>query len=145
MTDDATRLHDAEASVAREYVFYVGERVGTVGLWKRYDDDYGDEETPPQYTQEYPIVQNTRGRWMWNASDESAGNVDSTAPTDEFWRGLEQIAIGEFADLELDCEWYEAELIGELLDLCHAVDGDNLPTEIGGLLAYAEQQRWVDD
>ena len=139
------RLHDAEASVAREYVFYVGERVGTVGLWKRYDDDYGDDAVPPQYTQEYPIVQNTRGRWMWNASDESEGNVDSIDPTDEFWRGLEQIANGELRGLEIDPEWYEAEVIGELLDLCHAVDGDELPTEIGGLLAYAKERRWADD
>jgi len=136
------RLPAIEASMAREYVFYVGDKVGSVSLWKRYDDDYGDEEVPTQFTQEYPIVQNTRGRWMWNGSDESAGNVGSIEPTDEFWRGLEQIANGDLRGLEIDPEWYEAELIGELLDLCHAVDGDDLPTEIGGLLAYAQSNKW---
>jgi len=147
---DSERLHDAEASMAREYHFYIGEPVGTVGLWQQYDDDYGDGETPLQYTQEYPIFQNTRGRGVWNSDSIDETTMDRREPSDDFWRALAVIAEqGPASRLGFEGEWYEAEVIQSIIDLAMSIDGEPLPSEIGGLLVYAEDERWkggdVDD
>jgi len=129
--------------MAREYHFYIGEPVGTVGLWKRYDDDYADGETPVQFTQEYPIAQNTRGRMIWNSDRPDETNMNCCAPTDEFWAALKQIADGQPEEpIEADVEWYEAEIIESVINMALTFDGEELPTEIGGLLAYAKEGKW---
>jgi hypothetical protein len=129
--------------MAREYHFYIGEQIGTVGLWKEYDDDYGDEETPHQFTKEYPIFQNTRGRGIWNSNSSDETTMNRRDPTDEFWRGLAKIAAqGPKAQFDFDGEWYEAEVIQSIIDLSISLRGEAMPSEVGGLLVYAEEGRW---
>ena len=125
----------------RTYVFYIGEPIGTVGLWKRYQGDDGGEE--------YPIYQNTRGRGIWNSCDTATTNQDCEHPTDAFWRVLEQLTNGQRTldggfDVE-DCYWYEIETLESVMAMATQHDADDLPVEIGGLLAYAESGRWEDE
>jgi len=39
-------IPELETATARTYVFYVGEPIGTVGLWKRYDDSLDEGDQP---------------------------------------------------------------------------------------------------
>lgn len=141
-------IPELETATARTYVFYVGEPIGSVGLWKRYDDSL-DEDVPEAFAREYPIFQNTRGRGIWNSSDTETSNVGLKEPTDAFWRALQQLASEQQSltgGIDVDeCEWYEVEAIQSVVDMTLSVDADDIPAEIGGLLAYADSGRWTDE
>ncbi|WP_256394143.1 hypothetical protein [Natronoarchaeum rubrum] len=136
-------LPSLDGEPRRVYHFEVGDPVGTVGLWKRYASDEFDE-----FVAEYPIYQNTRGQGVWNSEDVDTRNTDETDPSAAFWRALKTITTaepGEPIDVR-ECEWYERELINSLLsmrELEHA--GEELPHEIGELLAYAELRGESDE
>lgn len=112
-----------------EYVWYVSDPVQVVGLWKR----------TPRY--EFPLYQNTRGQAVFNAADADEGNADEYEPTDAFWQAIEQLTepIGEGEPIDVrDCEWYEREFISEVMGLMAEHEGDDIPAEIGQLLASVD-------
>lgn len=88
---------------AKEYVFFVGEHIKTVSLWRRIGD------------KEHPIYANTRGQCEWYSFD--AGECENTAetkPTEAFWKALRKISNGEGRFSIEECEWYEREVVSAL-------------------------------
>jgi len=108
-----------------EYKWHVGEPVALVSLWK---------VTP---TYEFPIYQQTRGYAVFNSSEHESGNIDSVDPTPAFWTALRDVIDEETSEVDVeDCEWYESEFIGELLNVA-ALDEGGMLMEIGQLFAIA--------
>jgi len=112
-----------------EYVWYVSDRVATVGLWRREGDT------------EFPIYQQTRGEALFNSRHVDEGNIGTEDPTAAFFDALLAVECGEY-DPETDdgvdvagCEWYEVEFLDELLRL--AAQGET-PISIKRLSVHAQ-------
>jgi hypothetical protein len=106
-----------------KYRFYVGDRFGNVGLWKRTDEDT-----------EKPICTNTRGTVTWFSYkfDEYA-NCEPEEPTQDFWRALAALYGGMVRVSMTGCEWYEKEILA-------AVGNPDWTEEAQKLAEYATEQ-----
>lgn len=123
MTDEGrTRV------VEPEYVFYVGDRIGTVGLWERRGPEF-----------ERPIVANTRGENVWFSSDPEQTNLGDgdprRKPTQAFWEALYQIHSGADRIDIRDCEWYERQVIHSAINM---LEQEDVPRDLGLLLEDSE-------
>lgn len=116
-----------------KYVFYVGENIGAVGLWKR----------TPEY--EFPIFQNTRGQGVFMSPDVNFGNLNKVEPTDEFYDAVRQITDSDVMEIDVeDCEWYEREFVHAVVNMAAEKGRDGIPTEVGQLVTHAEMRGAVE-
>jgi len=112
-----------------KYIWYVGDPVATVGLWRREDGT------------EFPVYQQTRGQAVFNSRRVNESTIDTADPTPAFFDALRSLGSGDY-DPETDdgldvegCEWYEVEFLNELL----RVSAEQEPPEsIRRLLAHAQ-------
>jgi hypothetical protein len=111
------------------YVWYVGDPVATVGLWRREGDT------------EFPVYQQTRGKAVFNARHADESTIGTEEPTTAFFDALRALDNGEY-DPETDdglnvagCEWYEVEFLDALLGI--AAQGD-VPSSIEQLFVHAQ-------
>jgi len=112
-----------------EYVWYVGDPLATVGLWRREGDT------------EFPVYQQTRGKAVFNARHADESTIGTEEPTTAFFDALRALDNGEY-DPETDdglnvagCEWYEVEFLDALLRI--AAQGD-VPSSIEQLFVHAQ-------
>jgi len=119
-----------------EYVWYIGDPVATVGLWRREGDT------------EFPVYQQTRGEAVFNSRHADESSIGTKDPTAAFFDALRELNNGEY-DPETDdgldvegCEWYEIEFLNALLGV--AGQG-NLPASIGRLFVHAEMRDGGDE
>jgi len=111
-----------------EYVWYIGDPVAIVSLWRRRDST------------EFPIYQQTRGHAVFNSRQPDSCSMDTAEPTDAFFNALQALDSGEYdpkTDDGLDvkgCEWYEIEFLKELFMF---VADNEPPTSIKELFVYA--------
>ena len=113
------------------YVWYIGDPVTTVGLWRREGDT------------EFPVYQQTRGQAVFNTRHADESTIDTEDPTPAFFDALQELNNGAY-DPETDdgldvegCKWYEIEFLDSLLGV--ASQGD-LPASIGRLFVHAEMR-----
>jgi len=115
-----------------EYVWYLGDEVRTVGLWRREGE------------REHPIYQNTRGRAMWNSFEtDNYQGTTPIRPTEAFWDAAAALAGATDHEPEdeidiSDCDWFER----EFLQAFHHVES---PPETVELLRYAAERYHDDD
>lgn len=124
-----------KAGLVKDYVFFIGDPIRTVSLWKRYGEP--EDAVPEEYTAEYPIYANTRGQGVWNTEEPGETNQETVEPTDAFWNAVWDIRHNDSGSIDVeDCEWYEREVIQSLLHMLH---DEATTVEMGGLFAYAER------
>jgi hypothetical protein len=113
----------------QEYVWYIGDPVATVGLWRREDGT------------EFPVYQQTRGQAVFNSRHADESNIGTEEPTTAFFDALRSLNHGDY-DPETDdgldvegCEWYEVEFLNELLRIAAEQEP---PESVGRLFAHAQ-------
>jgi len=112
-----------------EYIWYVGDPVATVGLWRREGDT------------EFPVYQQNRGVAMFNSRYADESTIGTEEPTTAFFDALRSLNNGGY-DPETDdgldvegCEWYEVEFLNELLRVAAEQEP---PESIRRLFAHAQ-------
>jgi len=117
-----------------EYVWYLGDPVPTIGLWKR---SRGSEVS---------IYQNTRGKGVFNGVSISAGDADATDPTVAFWDALNELVTGEGGGIDVEgCEWYEIEFLDDVVDIGINAETADIPAEVGRLFSIAQERGGEDE
>lgn len=117
-----------------EYVWYVGDPVPTIGLWKRSRGS------------EVPIYQNTRGKGVFNGVSISDGDIDATDPTAAFWDALDELVTGEGDGIDVEgCEWYEIEFLNDVAGIGINAETADIPAEVGQLFSIAQERGGSDD
>jgi hypothetical protein len=117
-----------------EYVWYVGDPVPTVGLWKRTRGH------------EVPIYQNTRGEAVFNGLSVSDGDIDATEPTSAFWNALNELINSDAEKIDVGySKWFEIEFINAVAGIGIDKDDSENPIEVGQLFSIAQERGDNDD
>jgi hypothetical protein len=116
----APALHESEP---KSFVWYVGERIGSVSLWARYAE------------MEFPVYSNTRGQGTWNTAELEKTTQEAYHPSADFYKAVvELVGPGsDPVDVE-DCRWWEREALNSLVAMLE--QGDDIP-EMDQLISHA--------